>query len=172
MVIRAIYIQIWPSGSNRNSFILIVKRIAIIITSHRNRGHRFLHELRIGDSCCDVWIRSRSHRKLYVGNFIEAYFIVSKWEMRSCQIASPEINLHVLDLTVSKLNKSHKDVSTRITSYLSLIYTEVQGFVSICQLQCQLLHDSGNLHVEQLIVMFGATRTVFELRIRANHTDK
>lgn len=75
----------------------------------------------------------------HIGNYMLA--ILSKRILLYLNGKWDRVRLHhlkyiylYLDLTVSKLNKSHKDVSTRITSYLSLIYTEVQGFVSICQL--------------------------------------
>lgn len=97
----------------------------------------------IGDSCCYVRFRSRSHRKLYLDNFIRTYFIVSKRAMGSRQTASPEYVY--FDLTVSKLNKSNKDVSTRITSNLksnfyrsSTISFDVSIVVLVIAQQCHL----------------------------------
>lgn len=47
----------------------------------------------IGDSCNDVWIRSRLNREIYLDNLIGTFVIESKRAMKSWQIVSPEICL-------------------------------------------------------------------------------
>lgn len=76
----------------------------------------------IGDSYRYFRIRLRSNREFYLDNLSWKYFIVhvSKRAMRSWQFASPEIWRVYRERTISKLNKSHKDESQRITSYLIL----------------------------------------------------
>lgn len=66
----------------------------------------------IGDSGRDVRSGSRFYRKFYLDSLIRMYLMLSK--------RGNHLKYVCRDLIVSKLNKSLKDVSTRITSYLTL----------------------------------------------------